>query len=115
VNLFDSSYLYSTGLDTPPSLDDRLAAKFDEFYTCVHAPKVLAENLGLMLGHRYELIVPDDRGLPAPRRMAHVGAGHAAGLAGDLAARPSGGTAGVGGQSVGLAGGLYETRTTGVS
>jgi hypothetical protein len=70
MSLFDSSYLYCIGLDTPADADDSIVAEFDEFYTRVHMPDVLAENAGFTLGHRYELSVPDDRGLPAPRWVA---------------------------------------------
>lgn len=69
MSLFDSSYLYRIGLDTPADADDSIVAEFDEFYTRVHMPDALAENPGFTLGHRYELSVPDDRGLRAPRSV----------------------------------------------
>ena len=60
---------YWVGVDTPDASPEQLA-EFNEFYSTVHVPEVMANNPGFTSGNRYELTAPDPRGDFGPRWLA---------------------------------------------
>ncbi len=51
---FAYPFMYWVGINTPPNLDEAGLAEFNEFYTNIHVPEVMA-NLGYSRGTRFEL------------------------------------------------------------
>jgi hypothetical protein len=77
-SFFAQPYMYWVGADIDTDDPDEIEA-FNAFYSGTHVPEVVAANPGFTNGHRYELLQPDARGVPAPRflavyEMAHEGA-----------------------------------------
>lgn len=84
---FAQPYMYWVGIDLDTDDPDEIEA-FNAFYSGTHVPEVVAANPGFTNGHRYELLTPDSRGVPAPRflavyEMAHEGAARTYGARND--------------------------------
>ena len=62
-------FSYWVGIDTPDVPPDHIAA-FNDFYSSVHLPEVLANNPEFRSVDRYELTQPDARGDLGPRWLA---------------------------------------------
>jgi hypothetical protein len=54
--------MYWVGMNTAPEAHADALAEFNDFYTRVHLPEVVANNPGFVRGTRYELLEPDRRG-----------------------------------------------------
>ena len=67
---FAYPFMYWVGINTPPNLDEAGLAEFNEFYTNIHVPEVMASNPGFVRATRYELLTPDPRGDFGPRWLA---------------------------------------------
>ena len=70
TSAFSYPYMYWVGIDTAPDVDAADLAAFNDFYSNVHAPEVLANNPGFRRAARYELAQPDPRYDIAPRFLA---------------------------------------------
>jgi hypothetical protein len=84
---FAQPYMYWVGMDLDAEDPDEIKA-WNEFYSHTHVPEVVAANPGFTNGHRYELVGPDARGIPAPKylavyEMAHEGAARTYGARND--------------------------------
>ena len=66
----DALYTYWVGMDIPADTSAADVAAFNDFYSNVHKPEVLAGNLGFLRGRRYELAQDDTRGPRGPRFIA---------------------------------------------
>jgi hypothetical protein len=66
---FSQPFMYWVGIDLHTT-DPREIEAYHRFYGGTHLPEVLAANPGFTVGHRYELVGPDDRGVPAPQFLA---------------------------------------------
>jgi hypothetical protein len=66
----DALYTYWVGMDIPADTSAADAAAFNDFYSNVHKPEVLAGNPGFLRGRRYELAQDDTRGPRGPRFIA---------------------------------------------
>lgn len=61
--------MYWVGMDLR-STDPEQVEMYHRYYGGTHLPEVVASNPGFTLGHRYELVEPDPRGVAAPRYLA---------------------------------------------
>ena len=66
----DALYTYWVGMDIPADTSAADVAAFNDFYSNVHKPEVLAGNPGFLRGRRYELAQDDTRGPRGPRFIA---------------------------------------------
>lgn len=66
---FTSPLFYVVGIDTPGA-DESELQEYDDFYTTIHVPEVLAANPGITAVHRYRLLAPDPRGDLGPEWLA---------------------------------------------
>jgi hypothetical protein len=66
----DALYTYWVGMDIPADSSAADVAAFNDFYSNVHKPEVLAGNPGFLRGRRYELAQDDTRGARGPRFIA---------------------------------------------
>ena len=66
----DALYTYWVGMDIPADSSATDVAAFNDFYSNVHKPEVLAGNPGFLRGRRYELAQDDTRGARGPRFIA---------------------------------------------
>ena len=66
----DALYTYWVGMDIPVDTSAADVAAFNDFYSNVHKPEVLAGNPGFLRGRRYELAQDDTRGARGPRFIA---------------------------------------------
>ena len=66
----DALYTYWVGMDIPADTSAADVAAFNDFYSNVHKPEVLAGNPGFLRGRRYELAQDDTRGARGPRFIA---------------------------------------------
>ena len=66
----DALYTYWVGMDIPADTRAADVAAFNDFYSNVHKPEVLAGNPGFLRGRRYELAQDDTRGARGPRFIA---------------------------------------------
>ena len=66
----DALYTYWVGMDIPADTNAADVAAFNDFYSNVHKPEVLAGNPGFLRGRRYELAQDDTRGPRGPRFIA---------------------------------------------
>ncbi|NQW83321.1 MAG: hypothetical protein HQ450_05135 [Alcaligenaceae bacterium] len=66
----DALYTYWVGMDIPADTSAANVAAFNDFYSKVHKPEVLAGNPGFLRGRRYELAQDDTRGARGPRFIA---------------------------------------------
>jgi hypothetical protein len=66
----DAPYTYWVGMDIPADTSAADVAAFNDFYSNVHKPEVLAGNPGFLRGRRYELAQDDTRGPRGPRFIA---------------------------------------------
>lgn len=66
----DALYTYWVGMDIPTDTSAADVAAFNDFYSSVHKPEVLAGNPGFLRGRRYELAQDDTRGARGPRFIA---------------------------------------------
>ena len=62
-------FTYWVGIDTPGATPAQLE-EFNDFYSRVHVPEVIAHNPGFLSGQRFELTKPDDRGDRGPTWLA---------------------------------------------
>jgi hypothetical protein len=66
----DALFTYWVGMDIPADTSAADVAAFNDFYSNVHKPEVLAGNPGFLRGRRYELAQDDTRGARGPRFIA---------------------------------------------
>ena len=66
----DALYTYWVGMDIPADTSAADVAAFNDFYSNVHKPDVLAGTPGFLRGRRYELAQDDTRGPRGPRFIA---------------------------------------------
>jgi hypothetical protein len=65
--LFTQPSMYWVGMHTDPACSADELAAFNDFYSHVHVPEVLAANPGFVRGTRFELLEPDPRNQLGPR------------------------------------------------
>jgi hypothetical protein len=65
----DAPYMYWVGMNTQPDTSEAELAKFNDFYSNVHAHEVVQNNPGFFRATRYELKEGDPRGNFGPRWM----------------------------------------------
>ena len=70
TNMSDTPFMYWVGMNTPPDTSADELAKFNDFYSNIHAPEVVKGNPGFVRATRYELSGPDPRGDLGPRWLA---------------------------------------------
>jgi len=66
----DALYTYWVGMDVPADTSAGDVADFNNFYSNIHRPEVIASNPGFLRGRRYELVQDDPRGPRGPRFIA---------------------------------------------
>src|SRR3954470_20259601 len=63
----NAPYMYWVGMNTAPDTSAEELAKFNDFYSNVHAHEVVQNNPGFIRATRYELMEGDPRGNFGPR------------------------------------------------
>lgn len=67
---FSGPFQYWVGMNTDPATSASCLADFNDFYSRIHLPEVIAANPGFKAAWRYELLAPDPHGADAPRWLA---------------------------------------------
>jgi hypothetical protein len=70
MNGTGAAFAYVVGLDPTEAVDEQQLAVFDEFYSEVHLPEVVARNPGFTRGQRYLLSRQDPRHDVGPEMLA---------------------------------------------